>query len=114
MSAAQYEALIRDRDHRLRTGSVVRLRPEYQGRTRKVPRDQAFVVIADKFEKVNCIQLGGNPRGEYLRIPAPWVEVIDATKVIVDGKPAALFGQSIHRMKDDPMPEDSDSHGVCF
>lgn len=95
-----YETIARNRAKGLRTAALVRLKADYSGKIRKIPPGTVLVVIADKFEKVNCMVLGGDPRGEYWRIPAPWVEVLDpavltgATAAVDDLTPADITNSS--------------------
>lgn len=78
-----YETLARDRDKNLRTGALVTLKPAYATRISTLTAATLLVVIADKFEKANCVLLGGDPsgKGRYWRIPATWVQVIDPASV---------------------------------
>lgn len=80
-----YVAVQRDRDPQLRTGALVRIKPGFEARSRHTRPGAVMVAIADKFDIVNCMEVGGgtgtpgrawDPRA-YARIPAVWLQVID-------------------------------------
>jgi hypothetical protein len=80
----------RDRDRALQTGALVRIKPEFQARSRYTRPGAVLVVIADKFDIVNVMDLGGGmirPKSgydsrAYARVPSTWVEVLDPAEFL--------------------------------
>ena len=77
---ALYNRLAAERDPALRSGALVRMRKQYPPIKGLAP-ETVLVCFADKYERVNCTLVGGDPSGRYWRIPAYEVEVIDPATV---------------------------------
>jgi hypothetical protein len=113
-----YEVVARDRDRALRTGAIVSIRPQFRDRVRYARPDAVMVVIADKFDIVNCMDLGGGTFAPkkgwdaraYARIPATWVEVIDPA-ALASPEFLAGAGLKVDPKRSAPDPDALDGAG---
>jgi hypothetical protein len=80
-----YAKIQAERDPALGTGALVMVKDEHQAKARHAPPGVLLVAIADKFDMVNCMEVGGGLKGDplaYARIPATWLRVIDPREAL--------------------------------
>jgi len=84
-----YEAVVRGRDPELRTGALVMVKDEFAAKSRYTRPGALMVVIADKFDMANLMEVGGggyrngelDPRA-YARVPATWLRVVSPQEAL--------------------------------
>jgi hypothetical protein len=84
--SVDYEAVAAGRPAGLRTGALVRVKAEFNTSARYTRPGVVYVVIADKFELCNLMELGGGmvtvktgrfEWNAYARVPSTWLEIVD-------------------------------------
>jgi hypothetical protein len=84
-----YAAIQAGRDRELRTGALVMVKDEFAAKSRYTRPGALMVAIADKFDMVNCMEVGGGNyrNGEldhqaYARVPATWLRVVSPREAL--------------------------------